>query len=175
MSRVRHLASDRFRFSGFPGGHRVVGLGEYVLSTEPQGTMIAFSLGSCLGVAICDPVARIGGLLHALLPDSELHSGRAVDQPALFVDTGLEGLIREMCALGAEKHRLRVQLAGGAQMIDESQVFNIGARNIKAAIGLLRREGISFSAEETGGQRNRTLCLDLHGPHSRAMETAPLR
>lgn len=174
MSRVSHLMSERFGLIGFPGGHRIVGLGEYVVSAQPHGTMIAYSLGSCLGVSIYDPVARIGGVLHALLPDSELHFGRAVDQPALFVDTGLSGLLREMCAQGAEKHRMRVLLAGGAQMIDESQVFNIGARNIQAAVGLLRREGISFSAEATGGQCNRTLCLDLRGPHSLAVETDPL-
>lgn len=169
MSGLSPSTSDRFEFSGCPGEYRVVGLGEYLVSAQPFGTMIAHSLGSCLGVAICDPVARIGGLLHALLPDSELHLGRALDQPALFVDTGLEVLIREICARGAEKSRLKVQLAGGAQMMDENQVFNIGARNIRAAMGLLQREGISFSAEATGGQCNRTLCLDMSGPQSRLL------
>src|SRR5664279_1366343 len=110
--------------------HRiVVGLAELAVSNNPSAVLTTYSLGSCLGVAVYDPVAKVGGLLHAMLPDSTIDPAKAVAQPGMFLDTGLPALLREACEMRADKRRLRIYVVGGAQIMDNNNVFNIGGRN----------------------------------------------
>ena len=145
-------------FIGFE--HRVVvGLAELVVSNNPNAVLTTYSLGSCLGVAIYDPVAKVGGLLHAMLPDSTIDSVKAQAFPGMFVDTGLPELFRGACRMRADKRRLRIYVAGGAQIMDDNNVFNIGGRNCAALAEFLRRENLQLQAKELGGHANRTMYL----------------
>ena len=72
----------------------VVGVGGLAVSNNQSMILTTYSLGSCLGITIYDPVTRAGGLLHAMLPDSTIDTAKAAGQPAMFVDTGVGALFR---------------------------------------------------------------------------------
>jgi chemotaxis protein CheD len=139
----------------------VVGMGDMLASNDAQASLVTYSLGSCVGVAIYDPMLRVGGMLHAMLPDSTINPERAASRPFMFVDTGLPALFHAVYALGAIKHRLVVKLAGGAQFLDEKKIFNIGERNSLATLALLARNDVAPTVADCGGQHSRTLRLDL--------------
>jgi chemotaxis protein CheD len=146
--------------TAFP--HRlVVGLAELAVSNNPSAVLTTYSLGSCVGVAIYDPLARVGGMLHAMLPNSAIDPVKARAHPGMFVDTGADALLRAACQMRADKQRLRIFLAGGARIMDDQNLFNIGGRNLAAIAQWLRREGLQLAAEETGGQVNRTIGLSI--------------
>jgi len=146
--------------SGFE--HKVVvGIAELAVSNNPNVTLATYSLGSCLGIAIYDPVVKAGGLLHIMLPDSTVDSVKAAKHPAMFVDSGVPALFRATYQLRAEKHRMIISVAGGAQILDSGGFFNIGSRNYDALIGLLKDHGLRIDAEQVGGMVNRTMSLRL--------------
>jgi chemotaxis protein CheD len=139
----------------------VIGVGAMEVSNAQNTVLTTYSLGSCLGVAIFDPVARAGGLLHAMLPDSSINPERANERPAMFVDTGIAALFRATYKLGADKHRIRICVAGASQFMDDSGFFNIGQRNVKQLAEILRRHGLTVAAQEVGGYVCRTLQLNI--------------
>jgi chemotaxis protein CheD len=142
--------------------HRVVvGLAEMAVSNNPSVTLTTYSLGSCLGVAIYDPAVRVGGLLHAMLPDSSIDPLKARAQPGMFLDTGLPALLNAACQMRADRRRLRLYAIGGAQIMDNTNFFNIGGRNCAAMEAFLRRENLRAEAWQTGGHVNRTVYLSI--------------
>src|SRR5213082_908682 len=86
----------------------VVGMADFAVSNSPNLVLTTYSLGSCLGIAVYDSVARAGGLLHTMLPDSNLQPQKAMLQPGMFVDTGLHALFCAMDELNAERNRLKI-------------------------------------------------------------------
>ena len=139
----------------------VVGIAEMAVSNNQNVTLTTYSLGSCLGIAIYDPVVKAGGLLHIMLPDSNIDTAKASRQPAMFVDTGVPALFRAAYQLKAEKHRVIISVAGGAQIMDSGGFFNIGVRNYDALSNLLRQHSLQIHAEQVGGLVNRTMYLNL--------------
>jgi chemotaxis protein CheD len=131
------------------------------VTNQEQASLITYALGSCVAVAIHDPVARVGGLLHLMLPDSSLDPAKAAERPFMFADTGIPLLFRQAYAAGAEKRRIVVHLAGGAQVIDDNGVFNIGKRNHLAVRKVLWRAGVLIASEAVGGTESRTVRLDV--------------
>jgi chemotaxis protein CheD len=139
----------------------VVGVGGLAVSNNQSMILTTYSLGSCLGVTIYDPVTHAGGLLHAMLPDSSINVAKAAEQPAMFVDTGVGALFRAAYELRAEKHRVQICVAGGAQFLDKTGFFNIGQRNYARLTQLLAQHGLSIDAMEVGGVVSRTIHLHL--------------
>lgn len=139
----------------------VVGLAEMVVSNNQNVTLTTYSLGSCLGIAVYDPVVKAGGLLQIMLPKSDIDPIKAAKHPAMFVDTGVPALFRAAYQLRAEKHRMLIVVAGGAQVMDDHGFFNIGARNYEALCGLFKEHSLRIHAEQVGGLVNRTLRLNL--------------
>lgn len=139
----------------------IVGVADMAVSNNANVVFTTYSLGSCLGVAIHDPVAQVGGLLHLMLPDSTIDATKAAANPAMFVDTGIPALFRAAYQLRAEKSRIRVYVAGGAQILDDNNFFSIGRRNYEALVKLLVRNGLSVYADAVGGQVNRTMMLKV--------------
>ncbi len=145
-------------------GDVVVGIADMKLSTTPGERLVTYALGSCLGIAIHDPVARVAGLLHVMLPDSSIDRAKAERNPAMFVDTGVPLLFRESYRLGARKERMVVRVAGGAFAgADESaDRFQIGKRNMLMLRKLLWKNGVLIHAHDVGGlQTSRTVVLDV--------------
>ena len=90
-----------------------VGMADYKVGRAPA-SLISYGLGSCIGISLYDPQAKVGGLLHIMLPDST--QARPTDNPAKFADTGLPLMLQKVLELGASRSRLVAKMAGGAQM-----------------------------------------------------------
>ena len=110
----------------------IVGVADMQVTNDPAYTLVTYALGSCIGVTIYDPAVKIGGLLHFMLPESALDPQKAQKNPWMFADTGIPLFFKEAYRLGAEKKRMLVKIAGGSQIMDDSQYFNIGKRNYLA-------------------------------------------
>ncbi len=136
-----------------------VGLGELWVSRDSRACLVAHGLGSCVGVCAYDPAAKVGALLHAMLPE---HNGQAPAQSTKFVDSGIQYMLQELAGQGAVRHRLVIHLTGGAHMLTApgfKNALNIGARNAEMARAVLQREGLRLSGEDTGGHWGRTVKL----------------
>lgn len=135
-----------------------VGIGQIAVSADPKEVLVAYGLGSCVGVSAFDPSAKVGGLVHVLLPASE---GRSSDakEPARFADTGVDLLLKTLAAAGALKLRLVVKVAGGAAVLGpaNAEKFKIGERNAEAIRERLKLYGLTPTAADLGGSRGRTL------------------
>jgi len=140
---------------------RIVGIAEMQVSDNINEVLVTYSLGSCIGVVIYDPEARVGGILHYMLPDSSLDPHKAAEKPAMFADTGIPLLFKTAYGLGLEKRRAKVVLVGGAQVLDDSGYFNIGKRNYAMARKILWKNNVLVDAEDIGGRINRTVFLEL--------------
>lgn len=138
-----------------------VGVGDMKVSNEPEAVLVTYSLGSCIGIAIYDSVARVGGLLHFMLPESSLDSEKAKRKPHMFADTGIISLFKAAYKLSAKKHRLRVVVVGGAQVLDQKGFFNIGKRNDMAVRKMFHRNNVVIGYKEVGGNVNRTIKLSV--------------
>ena len=97
-----------------------VGVSDMKVSAKKGDVIITHALGSCLGVAVHDPVACVGGLLHVMLPLSIIDPEKADRNPFMFVDTGFPKLLTECFKTGAQKERLEIRVAGGVDSNDES-------------------------------------------------------
>ena len=138
-----------------------VGRADLMVSQDRSLILCSFPLGCCLGVAVYDPEISVGGLLHAVLPDSSIDSKRALERPAMFLDTGLARLLEATGDLKAKKENLLVSVAGASEVLDPSACFNIGKLNYAALGGLLGRHGIRIHAQDVGGFSNRNIQLNL--------------
>ncbi len=139
----------------------VVGVGGLAVSNNESIILTTYSLGSCLGVTIYDPVSRAGGLLHAMLPDSSINPAKAGEQPGMFVDTGISALFRAVYELKGDKYRMQICVAGGAQFLDKSGIFNIGLRNFDCLTRVFTKHGLKIDAQDVGGLVSRTIHLHL--------------
>lgn len=138
----------------------VVGIGDCQVTSDLTASIITYALGSCIAIAVYDPVSRVGGMLHYLLPESKLDPVKAVHSPFMFADTGIPELFHRVYALGAVKSRLRVVAVGGAQVL-ASEAFQIGKRNQLAMKKILWRAGVLLHHEDTGGSDSRTVRLEM--------------
>lgn len=140
----------------------VVGVADCQVTNNTAASIVTYALGSCVAVAIHDPVSRVGGMLHLMLPESSLDAAKAERNPYMFADTGIPLLFRQAYAAGADKKRLVVRIAGGAQVMDDAGVFNIGKRNCLTVKKVLWKAGFMISAEALGGNESRTVRLDVN-------------
>ncbi len=139
----------------------VIGVGGLAVSTNKGERLTTYSLGSCLGITIYDPVVRSGGMLHAMLPDSSINPGKASQQPGVFLDTGLPALFKAAYKLGLDKHRAQICVAGGAQILDKDGFFNIGDRNYAMLQQILAQHSLKIDAAQVGGMVSRTITLNI--------------
>jgi len=135
----------------------VVGISDLKVSGNIEDVLITYALGSCIGVAVYDPVANVGGLLHYMLPDSSLDSEKSKEKPAMFADTGIPLLFKSCYELGAEKKRMITKVAGGGQILDDANYFRIGQRNITALRKMFWKNNVMIDGEDTGKNYNRTV------------------
>jgi chemotaxis protein CheD len=140
---------------------KIVGVADMAISNTPDETVITYSLGSCIAVVIYDPVARVGGMLHFMLPESSLSPDKARDNPSMFADTGIAALFKRSYQYGAKKDNIVVRAVGGAQILDENGIFNIGKRNYLAMRKIFWRNNVMIAAEHVGGSVNRTVRLEM--------------
>ncbi len=138
----------------------VVGVSERCFAIDPADVVITHALGSCLGIAVYDPVVHLAGILHVMLPSSKIDPDKARANPFMFVDTGVPAFFLEAYARGAVKSRLIVKVAGGATHRNVLEgPLAIGKRNWMVLKRLFWQNRILVSAEEVGGSAARTLSI----------------
>ncbi|MCL2415181.1 MAG: chemotaxis protein CheD [Defluviitaleaceae bacterium] len=137
----------------------MVGMADLNIGKNPAA-LTTLGLGSCVGIALWDPISKVGGLAHCMLPDSSQISNNS--NVAKFVDTAVIRLVNDMARLGANKQRIVAKLAGGAQMFafnSSNDNMRIGDRNVDASIKILKSIGIRIIAQDTGNNYGRTIEL----------------
>ncbi|MET1123834.1 MAG: chemotaxis protein CheD [Archaeoglobaceae archaeon] len=130
-----------------------VGIGEFRVA---RGFVLkSVGIGSCVALALYDPVNRIGGLAHVLLP----RSGNSNKRSAKYADHAVEMMLEAIENLGGRRENLVAKIAGGAQVFKHltSDVLRIGERNVEAVRENLARHGIRIVSEDVGGSRGRTV------------------
>lgn len=150
--------------AAIPSVDQVVGMADLKVSASPAERIITYALGSCLGIVVYDAQAGVGGMLHVMMPESEIDAKKAAANPYMFVDTGVPQLFKQCYALGAKKERMEVRVAGGAYQGDDESMdrFQIGKRNFIALRKLLWKNGVMIKASDVGGvQRSRTMALAM--------------
>ena len=134
-----------------------VGMADLNVCVSPD-RITTLGLGSCVGIALRDPVTKIGGLAHIMLPDST--TIRNNSNIPKFADTGIEELVKQVTRRGANRSRLVAKIAGGAQMFgfnSNSEMVRVGERNVQATKKKLAELRIPILAEETGKNFGRTV------------------
>lgn len=134
----------------------VIGVGDMKTGSS-EDVLVTHALGSCLGLMIYDPVAKVGGLLHAMLPMSKINPQKAESNPYMFVDTGVPELFKKVYEIGGQKSRLIVKAAGCGQPLGNNEMFKIGERNYTVMKKLLWKNNIMLNAEDVGGTLSRTV------------------
>lgn len=158
----------------------VIGVGDGAVSRDPGTTLVTYALGSCVALMIHDPVMHIGGMAHCMLPESADSQQERTTRPCKFADTAVPFLLRAVVELGGDRRRLVISAAGGAQIMDDNSMFNIGKRNCLAMRKALWKSGLLAHAEDTGGNEVRTVRMDLgsgrvwlQSPNGRRWELGP--
>jgi len=138
----------------------VVGLEEINVSRDAKVVLACLGLGSCIAVSGYDPVARVGGMAHIVLPDN---GGKACEgSPGKYANTGIPRLMEGMMEAGALKSRIIIKIAGGARIfgnVKEGSLLDIGFRNLAAVKQALIDNGLNLKNENTGGSHGRSLLL----------------
>jgi chemotaxis protein CheD len=139
----------------------VIGISDLKVSNNIDDVLVTYALGSCVGVTVYDPVVRVGGLLHFMLPESSLDMRKAGENPAMFADTGIPLLFKTCYEFGAKKGRMIVKVAGGASILDDANFFRIGQKNITAMKKLFWKNNVLIEGEDTGSNCNRTIAIHI--------------
>ena len=137
----------------------MVGLGEVKVSQDPEAVLACLGLGSCVAVSVFDPVAKVGGMAHVVLPKSH---GKTGERSGRYADVAIPLLLKSIRDQGAVDTRLNIRIAGGAQMSMApglGTAFKIGEENLSAVLAALSAEGLKPKAMETGGNKGRTMRL----------------
>ena len=140
---------------------QIVGVADMKVSNNVNESLVTYSLGSCIGLVIYDPSVKVGGMLHYMLPDSSIDASKAQANPFMFADTGIPLLFKQSYTLGAKKQRIKIFIAGGAEILDQKGFFNIGKRNYTALKKIFFRNNVLIDKQEVGGNVNRTVRLDV--------------
>jgi chemotaxis protein CheD len=148
---------EAIRLARRSGKARTVGIGQMCVSEDPADVLVTYSLGSCVGLTLHDPVHDVGGLIHCMLPLSQMSPDKAQERPCMFVDTGVTRLLQAIFDLGASRRDIVARVAGGAHMLDRNQTFRIGRRNFAVLRKILWKNEILIDAQDLGGTVSRTL------------------
>lgn len=119
-------------------------------------------LGSCVGLTLYDPIRKIAGMAHVMLPSSEIARETNMNL-AKYADTAVPELLGRMIAAGALVERMKAKMAGGAQMFamsSHSDSLRIGPRNVDSCTEMLLKYNIPIISQDTGGSFGRTIEFD---------------
>ena len=140
---------------------QIVGVADMKVSNKQTESIITYALGSCIGLIIYDPVVKVGGILHYMLPESSIDKEKAAARPYMFADSGIPRLFKSAYKLGAVKQRMKVYVAGGAEILDQKGFFNIGKRNYMALKKMFFKNKMIITKQKVGGNTNRTIRIEI--------------
>lgn len=139
-----------------------IGISECKISTSKDDVLVTYSLGSCVGLTLYDPVVCVGGMIHCMLPLSKIDVEKAKNNPYMFTDTGVQSFLQQIFDLGGQRKRLVAKVAGASNLLDEKQMFKIGERNYTVLRKILWKNNILISGEDVGGTIARTMYLYMN-------------
>ncbi|MBN2724905.1 MAG: chemotaxis protein CheD [Deltaproteobacteria bacterium] len=138
-----------------------VQIADYKVSSSPEDTIITYALGSCIAVILYDPVSKVGGMIHYMLPLSKTSPEKAAVKPAMFADTGIPLLFQEFYKAGGNKNTMTIRVTGGGKLYEDNGTFDIGKRNYTILRKMLWKNGYSILAEDVGDSKSRTAKLEI--------------
>ncbi|MDM8535227.1 chemotaxis protein CheD [Desulfobacterales bacterium HSG17] len=140
---------------------QIVGVADMKVSNNTGESIITYSLGSCIGLVLYDPVVKVAGMLHYMLPESSLDKDKARAKPYMFADSGIPRLFKSVYQLGGVKQRIKIYAAGGAEILDQKGFFNIGKRNYMALKKIFFKNNVMINKQNVGGNVNRTVRIEI--------------
>jgi len=137
---------------------QLIGIAQYAIAKAPE-KLCCLGLGSCMAVFLYDPSAKIGGVVHILLPNAP--NGHSVD--AKYADTGIHLLLGQLMRAGADRRMIRAKLVGGAQMFKnlDLTMSDVGKDNLAQSRKTLTELGIRVVAQEVEGDRGRSAYFSM--------------
>ncbi len=139
----------------------LVKLADFAVSNNPDDQLVVYGLGSTAAVILYDDGARAGGIVHFMLPNAASESRRATEYPAMFADVAIPLLVESCTGQGARRESLTARLAGGSILMGHGISRSISEGNIAAAKKILADLAIPLTAEDTGGNHNRAIRLEI--------------
>jgi chemotaxis protein CheD len=136
-----------------------VNIADMKISKNPNEFLVTYSLGSCVSLACYDPYTKVAGLIHIMLPESQIEKQLDNINPYKFVDLGVPLLYKELFKAGAKRNHIITKLMGGSNVMDKNKYFNIGERNYTAVRKILWRNNMIIHKEDVGGSKSRTVRL----------------
>ncbi|HYH04777.1 MAG TPA: chemotaxis protein CheD [Bacillota bacterium] len=140
----------------------VLGIGDYAVSNQEADVIKTYALGSCVAITLYSPLRKVLAMAHIALPTSTVDPHKSKASPAHFADTAIPMLFDKMYfEYGCLKEELVIHLIGGSKSTWETDIFNVGERNILAIKKILTEMGLNWTAKETGGSFGRTVEIDV--------------
>lgn len=142
--------------------------GEYYVTTADE--VVSTVLGSCVAACVWDPVARIGGMNHFMIPTTSRQKTEAgaIDDAARYGMFAMEYLINSILRQGGERSRLKTKIAGGGHVM--AIATDIGQRNIEFVRHYMATEGLELTSEHVGGSYPRKIMFHPLDGRARVME-----
>lgn len=144
-------------------------MGEYRTSNDPGIKLIAI-VGSCVAVALYDTAVKTAGLLHVVLPGGD-KTDKSSRRNTFYADTGIPVLLTEMIGMGARKENMKAYIAGGASMLTDGIMGDVGRRNLEAVRAILEAEGLHYEHAGIGGKNGRRIEMDVETGRLTVFET----
>lgn len=136
-----------------------VDIADMKVTREQGDILVTYSLGSCVGLSLYDPVVGVGGMIHCMLPLSSIDPEKANLRPFMFVDTGVTALLTSLFGMGAQRQHIVAKVAGAGSPLGQEETFRIGQRNYTILRKLLWKNNILINSEDVGGSKARTMYL----------------
>ena len=138
-----------------------VDISDMKLSRNREDVIVTYSLGSCVGLTLYDPLAGVGAMIHCMLPMSKIDPEKARLKPYMFVDTGVAAMLHDLYQAGAQRQNLIAKVAGAGSPLGKEETFRIGQRNYTILRKFLWKNNILIAREDVGGSKARTLYLNM--------------
>jgi chemotaxis protein CheD len=140
-----------------------VGLGEIGVARYDSDPLVAHGLGSCIALCLFDPVSKVAGLAHVVLPGRD-----PADAPnGRFAGSALPALLAALAKVGgaSDPRRYQARLAGGAHVLAQGgnssgSLPRIGDKNVEAVRAALAEACVPVVGEHVGGGTGRTVWFD---------------
>jgi chemotaxis protein CheD len=127
------------------------------LYVSAEETNILTILGSCVAVCIWDPITKIGGMNHFMLP---LWNGNGLASPK-YGNIAIKKLIEKLENMGVKKSNMQAKVFGGGEVLEtSSNNFIIGKRNISIAYEMLEEYKIPIMSSNTNGKLGRKIIFN---------------
>jgi chemotaxis protein CheD len=136
-----------------------VGMAELAVSQEPTDILTVLGLGSCIALCAFDPVSRVAGMAHMVLPRCRVETSE-MGIKVKYIETGVPWLLQKMYKMGVEKPNLILKITGGARMLNipgSNSFLDIGQKNIVQVNETIAKEGLKICAEDLGGGLGRSV------------------